>query len=79
MARATNPGASPIHQVAVNAFSVPIFDAEGHMVLALSLTTPASRLESDWDGVVPRALLEAAAELSRGLGFQQTPIKELAR
>ena len=73
IARATNPGASPIHQIEVTAFSVPIFDEDGHMVLALSLTTPATRLESDWDGLVPRVLAETAAELSRRLGFRPQP------
>ena len=69
IARATNPGASPLHQVQVNAFSVPIFDAEGHMILALSLTAPATRLAPDWEGAVPHTLVQAATELSYQLGF----------
>lgn len=67
LARATDPGPSPIHQVAVNAFSVPILDAQGNMLMALSLTTRADRMSADWDGAVPRALLEAARELSAQL------------
>jgi DNA-binding IclR family transcriptional regulator len=55
----------------VNAFSAPVFDAEGHMILALSLTTPASRMSPDWDGAGPRALAAAAARLSTDLGHQQ--------
>ena len=69
MARATEQRASPVHRVAVNAFSVPIFDATGRMVLALSLTTPASRLPPDWDGPVPMALSTSASALSRRLGY----------
>ncbi len=69
IARAVGGKASPLHQIAVNAFSAPVFDAEGHMVLALSLTTPASRLDPDWAGDVPQALTAAAAGLSQKLGF----------
>ena len=70
LARATEPGASPVHQVAVNAFSAPVFNAEGRMVLALSLTSRASRLDPDWDGAVPQALAAAAAQLSQRLGYR---------
>ncbi|KPU95869.1 flavin reductase [Variovorax paradoxus] len=65
LARAIGDAPSPIHQVAVNAFSAPILDAEGHMVMALSLTSDARRLSSDWDAEVPRGLLSAAREISR--------------
>lgn len=64
LARVVNTGASPVHQVQVNAFSVPIFDGSGQMLMALSLTSPASRLSPDWDGPVPQALKQAANELS---------------
>jgi DNA-binding IclR family transcriptional regulator len=50
--------------VAVNAFSVPIMDAQGHLLMTLSLTTQADRMSPDWDGPVPRALVQAARELS---------------
>ncbi|MNW23150.1 Bacterial transcriptional regulator [compost metagenome] len=55
----------------VNAFSAPVFDANGDMVVALSTTCEADRLAPDWDGEVPRALLTCAAELSRQLGYQR--------
>ena len=74
IARSVGVKASPLHQVAVNAFSVPVFDAEGHMILALSLTTPASRMPPDWDGAVPRALVDAAAWLSTALGHQPSSL-----
>jgi flavin reductase (DIM6/NTAB) family NADH-FMN oxidoreductase RutF/DNA-binding IclR family transcriptional regulator len=64
IARATASGPSPIHQVAVNAFSVPITDAHSQLLMTLSLTTQANRMSSDWDGPVPRALAQAARELS---------------
>ena len=69
MARASNPGRSPMHRVEVNAFSAPIFDANGTMVCALSLTSKAERLKPDWDGPVPVGLARSAGELSKQLGF----------
>lgn len=68
MARAVGDAPSPIHQVAVNAFSAPIFDADGHMVMALSLTSSAQRLAADWSGEVPQGLLRAAREVSQCIG-----------
>ena len=59
---------SPVHQVAVNAFSAPIFDAAGNMIMALSLTSPATRLSPDWEGKVPQTLAAAAREISSRLG-----------
>ncbi|MES1264881.1 MAG: IclR family transcriptional regulator C-terminal domain-containing protein, partial [Variovorax sp.] len=64
LARAIGAAPSPIHQVAVNAFSAPIFDAEGQMAMALSLTSSAERLSADWSGAVPQGLLRAAREIS---------------
>lgn len=64
---------SPRHRVVVNAFSVPVFDAGGQMVLALSTTCEAERLPADPDGDVPRALLAAARQLSQRLGFEAAP------
>lgn len=65
MARAIGAAPSPIHQVAVNAFSAPIVDADGNMVMALSLTSSAERLSADWGGEVPKALRLAALEISK--------------
>jgi len=70
MARAVGCAPSPRHKVTVNAFSAPVFGANGEMVLALSTTCPAERLEPDWDGAVPRTLREAAATLSQRLGYR---------
>ena len=55
-----------IHAVA-NAFSAPVYDADGNMICALSLAAEASRLASDPDGAIPQALLRAAKELTSGL------------
>ena len=69
IARSIGTAPSPLHQVAVNAFSAPIFDAAGGMVMALSLTSSATRLSPDWDGDVPRTLAQAAREISARLGY----------
>jgi len=68
LARAIGSHPSQRHQVTVNAFSAPVYDANGKMVLALSTTCEAHRLDPDWDGVVPNALRECAQELSQRLG-----------
>jgi DNA-binding IclR family transcriptional regulator len=69
-ARATDTAASLLpHQIAINAFSFPVFNNEGSMILALSLASPASRLDPAWDGPVPRALATAARDLSGRLGW----------
>lgn len=73
IARAIGSASSPRHQVVVNAFSVPVYDARSRMTLALSTTCEASRLDPDWDGPVPRALLEASRALSARLGCITPP------
>lgn len=70
LARAVGKAPSERHQVTVNAFSAPVFDARGRMVLALSTTCQADRLSPDWDGDVPVALQRAAQRLSARLGHQ---------
>lgn len=70
MARAVGAGPSARHKVTVNAFSAPVFDANGEMVLSLSTTCPAERLGTDWDGAVPVALRRAADQLSNRLGYR---------
>ena len=70
MARAVGCAPSPRHKVMVNAFSVPVFDAQGDMVLALSTTCEAERLAPDWDGEVPQTLRATAQRLSARLGYR---------
>lgn len=52
----------------VNAFSAPVFDMEGHPVLALTVTDREDRLPAAWDGATARALAAAARELTQRLG-----------
>lgn len=70
LARAVGSLPSSKHEVVVNAFSAPVYDASGAMVLALSTTCEAERLSEDWDGPVPIALRQAADSLSRRLGWK---------
>lgn len=58
--------AERLHGIATTAFSVPITDEEGRMVLALTVISPADRLADNWDCAVPRALKEAALCVSSG-------------
>lgn len=68
LSRAIGKVPSQRHQVTVNAFSAPVFDAQGHMVMALSTTCEADRLDPDWFGEVPQALRLAARRLSERMG-----------
>jgi flavin reductase (DIM6/NTAB) family NADH-FMN oxidoreductase RutF/DNA-binding IclR family transcriptional regulator len=58
-----------MREVAVGALCAPIFDASGAMVLALTLTSPAIRLESGRAGSTAGALASAARHLSARLGW----------
>lgn len=70
LARAVGAAASPRHQITVNAFSAPVYDASGNMALAISTTCEAERLDPDWDGTVPATLREIAREMSTRLGYR---------
>jgi len=67
LARAVNIQPSSLIHVAANAFSAPVYDADGAMVCALSVAADASVLAPDPDGVIPQALLCAAKELTSKL------------
>jgi len=54
----------------INAVAAPVFDAEGRMVLALTLVGPAEATDVDWGGPLCQRLRTAAIQLSRRLGFQ---------
>lgn len=67
IAQAARPQPSPLHQLTVNAFSAPIFDADGQMIMALSITSPATRLSADSEGDIPKTLKAIADGLSNQL------------
>ncbi len=71
LARAVGSDESPRHKVTVNAFSAPVFDADNNMVLALSTTCEAQRLDPDWNGTAAATLRECARKLSEQLKHGQ--------
>ena len=60
---------SLLHQRTTNAFCAPIRDAQGNVVVALTITSQSDRLDADWEGPAPVALRAAALEISRRLGY----------
>jgi DNA-binding IclR family transcriptional regulator len=53
----------------INAFSAPVFDALGNIVLAITVMGPAGAFDTRWDGRIAKALRECCAEISRELGY----------
>jgi len=64
LARAFVPDASSIHGVDVVAFSAPVYDSTGAMVLALTATARAGEVDAGWHAPMARAVLRAARSLS---------------
>ncbi|WP_394787179.1 IclR family transcriptional regulator [Rhodoferax sp.] len=53
----------------VNAFSAAAFDHEGHVALVITALGHADHFDAAWDSAMAVAVREAAAEVSRRLGF----------
>ncbi len=49
-------------------FCAPVFDASSHMVLGLVSLGSTASFDASWDGVIAKALRQAAAQLSADLG-----------
>jgi len=64
--------AQRLHKTPTNAFAAPVFDATGATVMALTMISHVDRLDPDWRGAAPQALLKASRELSVRLGFDDT-------
>jgi flavin reductase (DIM6/NTAB) family NADH-FMN oxidoreductase RutF/DNA-binding IclR family transcriptional regulator len=64
LARIVNLEPSPVTHVTLNAFSAPVFDGDGNMIMALSLSSEVGVLAPEREGAVPAALAAAARELS---------------
>jgi DNA-binding IclR family transcriptional regulator len=52
----------------INAFSAPVFDSEGHLVLGITAMGPQATFDSTWNGKIATPLRACAAEISRRLG-----------
>lgn len=57
------------HAAGINALGAPVFDAHGHLLLALTLVGPAASLQTDPGGDAARVLREACARVSRAMGW----------
>lgn len=71
LARSIGDMPSEQHQATLNAFSAPVFNAQGVMVLAVTAINRADLLDPDWNGHVPTALRAATQRLSYALGFKE--------
>ncbi|MEK1939844.1 MAG: flavin reductase [Pseudomonas sp.] len=67
LARMVGTTPSLLHKVPVHTFSAPIVAPDGGMLMALTLAASATRLDADWHGQLPGALLAAADTLSAQL------------
>jgi len=53
----------------INALSAPIFDHESNIVATITALGPESRLDVAWKSSAARAVSEAAANVSRSIGY----------
>jgi DNA-binding IclR family transcriptional regulator len=56
----------------LNALSVPIFDRDGQVVVAVTALGMAPRFDADITGTLARQMLALSAELSAQMGFSRT-------
>jgi len=59
----------------INAFSAPVFDHDGKMVLAITGLGPAGLLPPNWNGPIPKAIRAAAHSISRQLGWRASAVR----
>lgn len=52
----------------IHALCAPVFDADGHLALAITTLGPVATFDSRWGGAIDRPLRAAAEQLSRDLG-----------
>ncbi|HJZ46070.1 MAG TPA: IclR family transcriptional regulator [Roseiflexaceae bacterium] len=55
----------------LHAVAAPIYDHQGRIVAALSISGPAARMPRRRETELARMLIEACAEVSRALGYQE--------
>lgn len=53
----------------INAFSMPVFDANGHLAMALVVLGAQSVFDAEWDGAVDRRVRAVAQDISSELGY----------
>lgn len=56
----------------INAFSAPVFNHDGKMVLAITGLGPAGLVPPNWNGPIPKAIRATALDISRRMGWRAT-------
>ncbi|MBL28026.1 MAG: IclR family transcriptional regulator [Rhodospirillaceae bacterium] len=62
----------------VNAFSAPVFDQAGSIVLAITAIGPSGTFDPAWDGPIARELLDCARTASTRLGYSPRTSQQVA-
>jgi DNA-binding IclR family transcriptional regulator len=52
--------------------AAPVFDHQGKVVAALSISLPITRVDESWPGRLAQLIKEGGRELSRRMGYQST-------
>ncbi|MNN88620.1 hypothetical protein D3C81_2063270 [compost metagenome] len=53
----------------INAISLPVFDANGHLSMALIVLGAQSVFDAEWGGSVDRRVRDIARQISSELGY----------
>ena len=53
----------------INAISTPVFDANGHLAMALIVLGAQSVFDAEWGGMVDRRVRDIARQISSELGY----------
>jgi DNA-binding IclR family transcriptional regulator len=57
----------------VRCVAAPVYDHSGAMAAAMSVSVPTSRVDESWPGHLAVLVREGSRDLSRRLGFQESP------
>lgn len=57
-----------------SALSVPVFDYQGTLLMALTLYAPKGSIDTNIDGALARLLIDAGTHLSRSLGYRSVSV-----
>ena len=60
----------PPEHADIDAFSAPVYDRAGSMVMALTVVARVGEVGPDWDGPLPSKLVAMAGRLSAKLGYR---------
>jgi len=60
------------HAPGINALGAPVFDAQGRLLMALTLVGPAAALQADPQGAPAQALRQACARIPGAMGWHES-------